>query len=86
MNGFTYDHRLTGPYGPRPMMASTLMIANEPMIANGPMVCNDYGPFDDGFIDDYGWEFDSGRRRRSKHKSKYKYRYTNKPETNCTVM
>ena len=81
MNGFTYDHRLIGPYGPRPMVATA------PMISNGPMVCNSYGAFEDGFIDDYGWDFvDRRRRRRSRHKSQYKYRYSSRPETNCTVM
>ncbi|KAF1843962.1 uncharacterized protein K460DRAFT_378998 [Cucurbitaria berberidis CBS 394.84] len=79
-NGFTYDHRLTGPYGPRPM------ITNPPMIAGGPMICGDYGAFDDDYDDDFGWGFDDRRRRRSKHKSHYKYRYSTKPVTNCTVM
>ena len=91
-NGFTYDHRLTGPYAPRPMianapmMANGPMVANVPMLANGPMICDDYGAFDDGYYDDYGWDFDNRRRRRSKHRSHYKYRYSSKPATNCTVM
>ncbi|CAO2656371.1 Nn.00g051740.m01.CDS01 [Neocucurbitaria sp. VM-36] len=85
MNGFTYDHRLTGSHGSRSM------IATAPMIANGPVVCNGYGACDNGFIDDYGWDFDDRRRRRrrrssSRHKSQYKYRYSSRPETNCTVM
>ncbi|KAI8939438.1 hypothetical protein NX059_003218 [Plenodomus lindquistii] len=74
-NGFApnYDHRLTGPYGP------------QPMIAQAPMVYNGYDCYDDGYISD-GWDYGSSGRRRGKSKSKYKYRYTNEPAGNCTVM
>jgi hypothetical protein len=93
-HGFTYDHRLTGPYGSQAMvpyqapmvgngtmMAGPAMITNGPMIASDPMICDDgWAGCDDGYYD--------SRRSRRRHKSynKYKYKYTDKPATNCTVM
>lgn len=76
--GFTYDHRLTGPYGPQGMVAHAPMIANGPMM-DSPMI------WDDGHVDDYDGYYD-GRRRRRRRKSHYKYKYTDRPATNCTVM
>jgi hypothetical protein len=98
-HGFTYDHRLTGPYRPQamvphhsPMMGqANLVVTNGPMVANSPMICDDgFGYRHDEFIDEYD-RYDGyydGRRKRRKHKSydKYKYKYTDKPATNCTVM
>lgn len=79
VNGFGYDHRLTGPYGSRPY-------------GSGPAICSGYGSFDNGMIveedfgDGYGYAY--GRSRRGSHKSssKYKYYHSSKPATNCTVM
>lgn len=72
MNGYAYDHRLTGPFPPPP-----------PMMMDRPMICD--GSFDDGFM--YDVDFDRSRRRR-KHRSShhYKYKHTSKPATNCVVM
>ncbi|KAF1839628.1 hypothetical protein BDW02DRAFT_486031 [Decorospora gaudefroyi] len=86
--GFTYDHRLTGPNGPQamvshaPMIANGTMMGSPAMITNGPMVCGDgFGDYDDGC----GGYYDD-RRKRRRRKSHYKYKYTDKPATNCTVM
>ena len=85
MSGYSYDHRLTGPYGSRSMLANTPMITNGPVISNAPMVCDSYGAFDDGYISDYDHWRGYGRGRR-RHKTKHKYKYTSEPVTNCTVM
>jgi hypothetical protein len=73
MNGYSHDHRLTGPYPPPP-----------PMMYDGPIM-GGLDNFDDGFM--YGLEFDdkSGRRR---HKSSryHEHHWSSKPATNCTVM
>lgn len=79
----TYDHRLTGPYGPRPMMAQPPMIMSGPVMNNAPMVYNGYDFFDDGYVSD-GRDYGSCSRR--KQKSKYRYRYTDQAAGNCTVM
>jgi hypothetical protein len=84
--GYNYDHRLTGPYGPRPA------------ICNGPAICSRSGYIDDGRImllddgydcDDYGYDCgDYGGRRRRHHtsKTKYMHRHTSKPAADCAVM
>jgi hypothetical protein len=73
MNGYRYDHRLTGPYPPPP-----------PMVYDRPMIYDGYDDFDDGFI----YDMDFGNRRRRKHKSSryHEYRWSSKPETSCAVM
>jgi len=76
--GFTYDHRLTGPYGPRGIVAHAPMIANGPMMASPEMMTDEPMIWDGGYYD--------GRRKRRRHKSHYKYKYTDRPATNCTVM
>jgi hypothetical protein len=74
VNRYGYDHRLTGPYSSR------------------PAICSGYSSFDngvimdDGFIDDYGYNYDGRRRRKHRSSSKYVYRHSTKPATNCTVM
>jgi hypothetical protein len=90
--GFTYDHRLTGPYGPQSMMAHAPMITNGPMMAGSAMVMNEpmmhdngLGGYDDGYGSGYNGYYDN-RRKKRRHKSHYKYKYTDKPATNCTVM
>lgn len=90
--GFTYDHRLTGPYGLQSMMSHAPMITNGPMMGGSGMVMhepmmndNGFGAYDDGYASDYNGYCD-GRRKRRRHKSHYKYKYTDKPATNCTVM
>jgi hypothetical protein len=91
---FTYDHRLTGPYGPQAMVPHQapvmgnggMVVTNGPMISNGPMICDDgFGYHDDGFADGYDGHYND-RRKRWKHRSHYKYKYTDRPATNCTVM
>ncbi|KAF3053426.1 hypothetical protein E8E11_005514 [Didymella keratinophila] len=72
--GIGYDHRLTGPYGSQ------------------PAICNGYSSFgggmvvDDGFVDDFDYGYDGGRRRKHSSRSKYAYRHSSKPATNCAVM
>lgn len=73
-----HDHRLAGPYGPRPVMAHSAMVMNRPMLHDR------YTVFDDGYIDDYGC--DRGSRGRRKLKSRYKYKYSDKPAGNCAIM
>jgi hypothetical protein len=84
--GYNYDHRLTGPYAPRPA------------ICNGPAICSGSDYIDDGRImllddgygcDDYGYDCcDYGGRRRRHHtsKTKYMHRHTSKPAADCAVM
>lgn len=74
-----YDHRLTGPYGPRPVMAHSPMVVN-----GGPILHDAYDAFDGGYIDEYSW--DQGRRGGRKQKSRYKYKYSDEPAGNCAVM
>jgi hypothetical protein len=90
--GFTYDHRLTGPYMPQNMMSHAPVITSGPMMGSSAMVMNEpiihdngFGGYDDGYISDYGGYYDA-RRKKRRHKSHYKYKYTDKPVTNCTVM
>ena len=63
--GFSYDHRLTGPYAPA--------ISNAAIIRNGPMVC------DSGLAGRGHGYYKDGRRRRSRHMSYYKYKFTDRP-------
>ncbi|RYN33042.1 hypothetical protein AA0112_g6039 [Alternaria arborescens] len=90
--GFTYDHRLTGPYMPQNMMSHAPVITSGPMMGSSAMVMNEpiihdngFGGYDDGYISDYGGYCDA-RHKKRRHKSHYKYKYTDKPATNCTVM
>jgi hypothetical protein len=78
--GYSYDHRLTGPYGPRPAICS------------GPDYCHDDGRvmiLDDGYGCDYDCDYGyHGGRRRKHHTSKTKYvhHHTSKPASDCAVM
>lgn len=86
------DHRLTGPYGPRPfgngsLIANPPVISNAATITNGRVMYEGCSPFEDHYLSDHDYDWaHGGSRRKSKHKSKYKYRYSNNPATNCTVM
>ncbi|RAR09580.1 60s ribosomal protein l29 [Stemphylium lycopersici] len=90
--GFTYDHRLTGPYGPPASLSYASMIGRGPtmtgpaMITNGAVVCDEgFGGYGDGYLDGYDGCCEGGRRKR-RHRRHYKYKYTEKPATNCTVI
>jgi hypothetical protein len=80
INGYTHDHRLTGPYAPRPAITGYGMFDNGVMVGNGRL--DEYGC---GY--DCGYDCERGRRH-GKHKScsKYKYYHSTKPATNCAVM
>jgi hypothetical protein len=80
INGYTHDHRLTGPYAPRPATTGYGMLDDGVMVGSG--LLDEYGC---GY--DYGYDCGHGRRHR-KHKScsKYKYYHSTKPATNCAVM
>lgn len=91
--GFTYDHRLTGPYGPHASLSRASMVVGGPtmpgptMMTNGAVVCDDgFGGYDDGYLEAYDGYYEGGRRKRRTQRSRYKYKYTDKPATNCTVM
>jgi hypothetical protein len=77
MNGYRYDHRLTGQYPPPP-----------PIMYNQSMICepgyNIYDNFDDRFM--YDMDFDDRRRRKHKSSRYHQYRWSSKPATNCNVM
>ncbi|OAK95172.1 hypothetical protein IQ06DRAFT_64817 [Phaeosphaeriaceae sp. SRC1lsM3a] len=77
MNGFRYDHRLSGPYPPPP-----------PLVCERPMnISGGFNDLNDGFVYDCDFGFsDRGRRRRHRSSRYHEYRWSSKPATNCVVM